>query len=117
MTLTINNIEKENQISKNEFDQVSSLLYGSIVLSNKDNTQNLNEKTQTLDFLIAFLNDYLNSHEWESDESEIKFIDFLSKLQLQKEVLQIMTSEKTLSDIKSSIRTFEKKNEFAIGMR
>jgi hypothetical protein len=44
----------------------------------------LQQKEQTLDYLIAYISDYLFTNNWESDEAELNCIDFLSKLQLQK---------------------------------
>ena len=34
-------------------------------------------KEQTLDFLIAYISDYLFTNNWASDEAELACIDFL----------------------------------------
>ena len=117
MTLVLENIEKDNQITPIEFEQLSDLLYSSIALSNKDDKQKFKQKAQTLDFLIAFLNDYLETHDWESSENDLKVIDFLSKLQLQKEVLRIVIGEVKISDVQSAIKTFAEKTQYPVGMR
>ena len=42
MELVLKNIEKNNQISKQEFGQVVDLLYGSITISPKDKEKGAN---------------------------------------------------------------------------
>ena len=85
MNLVLENINN-NQITQNEFEQWAGVLYGSISMSNKDSKQQIKQKEQTLDLLIALISDYLFTNNWESDEAELDCIDFLSKLQLQKEI-------------------------------
>jgi hypothetical protein len=77
----------------------------------------MSNKEQTLDYLIAYLTDYLFTNVWESDEAEYKCVDFLSKLQLQKEILQILNGKTKIADVQSAIRTFSKKSQFPVGMR
>jgi|GEM_PF-1848196 len=117
MTLTLENLEKDNQITQNEFEQLTGLIYTSVTMSNKDDKKEFRHKSQTLDFLIAFLNDYLSTHEFESNVAELQFIDFLSKLQLQKEVLQLATGDVKPSNVQSAIRTFAVKSQYPVGMR
>jgi transposase len=75
------------------------------------------QKEQTLDFLITNVSDYLFTNNWESDEAELNCIDFLSKLQLQREVLQILSGKTKLADVQASIRSFSVKNQYPVGMR
>ena len=117
MEFIIENIEQNNQISKQEFGQLVDLLYGSIAISKKDNTLEFQEKEQTLDFLLAFLKNYYESHVWESNELEGHFLDFLAKVQLQKEILQIASGQVKLKDVQSAINTFDLKSKFPVGMR
>lgn len=117
MNLVLENIENNNPVTQNEFEQWAGVLYGSISVSNTDSKPQILQKEQLLDFLIAFLSDYLYSHVWESDEEEFKCIDFLSKLQLQKEILQILNGKTKIADVQSSIRTFSEKTQFPVGMR
>ena len=117
MALVIENIEQNNQISELEFGQLAHWLYGSVALSSKDNTHNYKEKEQTLDFLITFLKNYYESHDWESDESEAHFLDFLSKVYLQKEILQISNGQIKAKDVQSAIESFKRKWTHSVGMR
>ena len=77
----------------------------------------LQQKEQSLDILIANISDYLFTNNWASDEAELACIDFLSKLHLQKEVLQIMNGTTKIADVKEAIRTFSVKNQYPVGMR
>ena len=117
MESLIENIEKNNQFSEHELGQLTNWLYGSVALSSKDNLNQYKKKAQTLDFLIAFLKDYYEDNVWESDELEANFLDFLSKVYLQKEILQIASGEIKIKDIQSAIHSFGVKWTHPVGMR
>ena len=117
MELVIENIEKNNQFSEQELGQLTNWLYSSVALSDKDNANQYKKKEQRLDFLISFLKDYYEDKDWESDELEANFLDFLSKVYLQKELLQIATGEIKIKDVQSAIRSFGVKWMHPIGMR
>ena len=117
MELVIENIEKNNQFSEHELGQLTNWLYGSVTFSDKDNVSEYKKKAQRLDFLISFLKDYYEDHDWESDELEANFLDFLSKVYLQKELLQIATGEIKIKDVQSAIRSFGVKWTHPVGMR
>lgn len=117
MDFVLENIKNNNQVTQNEFEQWSGVLYGSIAVSDKDSKQKAQQKEQTLDFLIAYISDYLFTNDWESDEAELACIDFLSKLHLQKEVLKILNGTTKIADVKEAIRTFSVKNQYPVGMR
>jgi hypothetical protein len=117
MSLVLENIKNSNQITQNEFEQWAGVIYGSISISDKDSQQMAQQKEQTLDALIAYISNYLFTNNWASDEAELACIDFLSKLQLQKEVLQILNGTTKIEDVQASIRTFSAKNQYPVGMR
>ena len=120
MQLTLENIKKSNPISKQEFGQLTDLLYSSAVVSAKEDVNQAKKKIQTLNFLIDFLKDYYEAQDWELDEpeeSEAHFLDFLSKLYLQREMLQIISGEIKLKDIQASARSFALKTQYPVGMR
>ena len=117
MELTLENIEKNNQISHSEFDQLAAAFYSSVSLTAHDDTQKVKYKAQTLDFLITFLTDYYDNQTWESEEEELKCLDLLAKLQLQKEVLHIFSSPSALKDTRNAIESFADKSQFPVGMR
>ena len=117
MELVIENIEKNKQFSEQELGQLTNWLYSSVALSDKDNVNQYKKKEQRLDFLISFLKDYYEDHNWESDELEASFLDFLSKVYLQKELLQIATGEIKIKDVQSAIRSFGVKWTHPVGMR
>mgnify|MGYP000114225954 FL=1 len=68
--------------------------------------------------LIALLNEYYEKQVWESDELEADFLDFLSKVQLQKEILHLATcSQEELKEIQLAINSFALKTQYPVGMR
>jgi hypothetical protein len=117
MGLTLENIEQRNSISQQDFGQFANWLYGSVAISPKDDASVYHKKEQNLDFLIAFLKDYYDKNEWESDDAEGDFLDFLSKVQLQKELLQIVSGKIKLKDLELAIHSFALKCKYPIGMR
>ena len=116
MELILENIEQSAQISEQEFGQLANWLHGSVTISNTDNAIQYQKKEQTLDILIAFLKDYYKNHDWESDELEANFLDFLSKVYLQKEILQIASGKVKVKDIQLAMRSFALKCKYPVGM-
>jgi hypothetical protein len=88
-----------------------------VVISPKEDASVYEKKEQNLDFLIAFLKDYYDKTAWESDDDEGDFLDFLSKVQLQREVLQIMSGKIKLKDIELASQSFALKCKYPVGMR
>ena len=117
MELILENIQQSDQISEQDFGQLANWLHSSVTISNTDNAIQYEKKEQRLDFLIAFLKDYYENRDWESDELEANFLDFLSKVYLQKELLQIATGEIKIKDVQSAIRSFGVKWTHSVGMR
>ena len=116
MELILDNIEQSDQISEQEFGQLANWLHGSVTISNKDNASQYQKKEQTLDTLITLLKDYYKNHDWESDELEASFLDFLSKIYLQKEILQIASGKVKVKDVQLAMRSFALKSKYPVGM-
>lgn len=117
MELTLEYIKETNPISQQDFGHFADWLYGSVAISPKDDATVYQKKEQTLDFLIAFLKDYYDRHTWESDDDEADFLDFLSKVQLQRESLQIASGKIKLKDIQLARQSFALKCKYPVGMR
>ncbi len=79
------------------------------------------KKEERLEFLLAFLRDYYEERDWESDESdesdeeEGEFFDFYAKIKLQQEILQILSGKVKLKDIEEASKTFALKTKYPIG--
>ena len=116
MELILDNIEQSDQISEQEFGQLANWLHGSVTISNKDSVSQYQKKEQTLDTLIILLKDYYKNHDWESDELEANFLDFLSKIYLQKEILQIASGKVKVKDVQLAMRSFALKSKYPVGM-
>lgn len=117
MELILENIQQSDQISEQDFGQLANWLHSSVTISNKDNAIQYEKKEQRLDFLIAFLKDYYENRDWESDELEANFLDFLSKVYLQKEILQIASGKVKVKDVQLAMRSFALKCKYPVGMR
>ncbi len=117
MELTLENIEKSNPISQQEFGQLANWLYGSVEISRKDSAEVYQKKEQRLDFLLDFLQDYYEEHVWESDDAEGDFLDLYAKVKLRKELLQIASGKINLKDLELAMHSFAFKCKYPIGMR
>lgn len=119
MELTLERFKQSNPISQQDFGQFANWLYGSVAIAPNDDASVYQKKEQTLDFLIAFLKNYYDGHAWESepDEAEGDFLDFLSKVQLQKEILQIVSGKIKWEDVQSAMHSFALKCKYPVGMR
>jgi hypothetical protein len=117
MELLLENIEQNNQISQQEFGQVADWLYRSVAISRKDNPTVHQKKAKRLDAVLALLKDFYEEQTWESDEAEGDFLDFYSRVKLQKEILQIISGEIALQDVQMAIHSFALKSKHPVGMR
>jgi hypothetical protein len=117
MTLTLENIEEKSQISQRDFGQIGNWLYGSVSVARNESAASYDKKEQRLDFLLAFLQDYYEEQEWESDEAEGDFLDFYAKVKLQKEILQIVSGKIKLKDVELARKSFALKCKYPVGMR
>jgi hypothetical protein len=117
MELTLENIEQRSEISQQEFGQLANWLYGSVSISRNESAATYQKKEQRLDFLLAFLQDYYEEHEWKSDEEEGNFFDFYAKVKLQKEILQIVSGKIKLKDVQLARQSFALKSKYPVGMR
>ena len=117
MELTLENIEQKNQISQQDFGQFANWLYGSVAISPKEDASVYQKKEETLDFLIAFLKDYYDKTLWASDDDEGDFLDFLSKVQLQRETLLIVSGKIKLKDIQLARQSFALKCKYPVTVR
>ena len=115
MTLTLEHIEQSSEISQQDFGQLANWLYGSVLVSRKESASSYQKKEERLDFLLAFLRDYYEEREWESDEAEGDFFDFYAKVKLQQEILQILSGKIKLKDIESASKSFALKTKYPVG--
>jgi hypothetical protein len=73
--------------------------------------QHLSKKEPRLYFLLAFLKDYYEEHEWKSYDAEGTFLDFYAKIKLKKEILQIVSGKIKLEDVQLAMHSFTLKSK------
>ena len=115
MELTLDYIEQRSEISQQDFGQFANWLYGSVTIAPKGDAALYQKKEQMLDALIAFIKDYYERTEWASDDDEADCLDFLAKVQLQREILQIVSGKLKLKDIELASKSFALKTKYPVG--
>ena len=66
---------------------------------------------------MAFLNDYYKGHILETDKLQGDFLEFLAKVQLQKEILHIARSQQNLKEVQLAMHSFAQKSNHPVGTR
>ena len=66
---------------------------------------------------MAFLNDYYKRHIWKTDKLQGDFLEFLAKVQLQKEILHIARSQQNLKEVQLATYSFAQKSNHPVGTR
>ncbi len=97
----IKEIEKNNQIDQQEFDNISKMLLESFLLkSDEKGASFIQKKGELLEHFTMFLEKYLKLHFFNSSRDKLQLINFIDKLNLQRELLELKKGKTKLSDIK-----------------
>jgi hypothetical protein len=120
--MTVKEIDKINKIGAEEFDRISRILFDSFKISSTDfpnvelkskQLNNLSKKEELIISYSSFLNKLLELKFVESKKSKLELIDFLDKLNLQRELLEIAQGQLTFSDVNKNAKRLGKKSQSA----
>ena len=120
--MTVKEIDKINKIGAEEFDRISRILFDSFKISSTDfpdvelkskQLNNLSKKEELIISYSTFLNKLLELKFVESKKSKLELIDFLDKLNLQRELLEIAQGQLTFSDVNKNAKRLGKKSQSA----
>ncbi|MCL6460512.1 hypothetical protein SAMN05444372_11712 [Flavobacterium micromati] len=116
----IERIKKHNSIDKVEFDSISKLMFQSFQNDKEFKNENqLTKKEELLTSFTQFLEKYLELDLLNSKKEKLEIINFIDKMNMQKELLELQKGDNSISNIqiaadrlgKKSQSTFEIKNK------
>ncbi len=112
--MTALEIEDFNKINKREFNNITDLLLESFLLNQHyKNKDIIDKKEELLTFFSAFLQKYLEIEFFKSSAEKLQLINFIDKLQLQRELLELEKGQNKLSDIKLAAKKLGRKSQSA----
>lgn len=111
---TIKELEKNNAIEKNEFDNITKMLLESFLIKSDDKSISfVIMKEALLEHFTMFLEKYLQLHFLTSSQDKLQLINFIDKLNMQRELLELEKGKINLSDIDLAGQRLGKKSQSA----
>ena len=114
----IQEIRNLNQINQEEIDNISKILLDSFVIKGVYKSNSLLAKKELL--LNAFsdlIEKYIELDFAKSKETKLQLINFMDKLNMQKEFLELSKGETKISDIKLAAQRLGRKSQSAFKSR
>jgi hypothetical protein len=111
MATTLTRIKKQNEINEEEFNDITKLLYSSFLLKRSTKDPSIIEKKLFL--LTSFaelMNQYLELRMVDR-KNRLELINFIDKLNLQKELLDIQKGVTDIRTIKETAQRFGRKSQ------
>lgn len=104
----------ENKIDRHEFDNISRMLLESFLVdANNESASAINKKEELLEHFSLFLKKYLQLHFLTSSQDKLRLINFIDKLNGQRELLELRKGKTKLADIKLAGQRLGKKSQSA----
>lgn len=103
-------IKQKDQFSEADLNQVTKIIFYSFSINH---LEKFDEQEQLLDYFKIFLKKYLNSNLLTTRKSKVQLINFLDKVNLQKELLELRKGEINIDQIKLAAQSLGKKSQSA----
>lgn len=110
---TIEEIENYNKIDENEVNTISRKILGSFLTQGSLNHTTIVKQEILLDDFMALLGKYLQLDFYDSSQDKIELINFIDKLNIQKELLELKKGQTNLADIEAAGERLGKKAQSA----
>ena len=110
----VEKLEKQNNIQEQEFDNVMSNVFKSFLIKGiyKSGTY-LDKKEELLNYFTQFLEKYLELQFISSKKDKLDLINFIDKINMQRELLELKKNEIEISQIQIAGRRLGKKSQSA----
>lgn len=116
--MTVAQLEKINKIDQDDVDQLTKIMLSAFMLRESyKSSARLRKKERLLDSVITALTKFLEVKYSESEKKRLEMIKILSKLQMQKELLEIKKGEVQMKDIKAAAKKLGKKSQSAFSSK
>ena len=111
---TLEKYGNENQLEKQDFDKVVKLVFESFLLKREYKSQNfLNKKEELMTNFTQFLEKYLELKFLNSKEDKLELIEFIDKMNVQKELVELKRKETSFSEIEKAGKSLGRKSQSA----
>jgi len=118
MSTTLSEIETQNEIEEKEFSEMTKLMYGSFLIKKtKRDKAVLEKQTILISLFTQMLNKYLEFQMLSDKKKKLEFINFIDKLNLQKELLDLQKGITNIADIKETAQRFGRKAQSAFSTK
>ena len=110
----IEKLERQNNIQEQEFDSIMSNVFQSFLIKKdyKSGTY-LGKKEELLSYFTQFLEKYLELQFTNSKKDKLELINFIDKINMQRELLELQRNEIDISQIRIAGRRLGKKSQSA----
>lgn len=112
MAVTIAEIRNQNEIQENEFEEMTKLMFDSFLIkkSRKDKSI-LDKQTYLISLFTDILKKYIELQMLSDRKRKLDVINFIDKLNLQKELLDLQKGVTKITDIKEAAQRFGGKSQ------
>ena len=118
MPTTLTELEGKDEIGEKEFSEMTKLMYGSFLIKRTKNDKSVIEKqTILISLFTQVLNKYLEFQMLDDKKKKLEFINFIDKLNLQKEQLHLQKGITNINDIKEAAQRFGRKSQSAFSTK
>ncbi|MGV3684468.1 MAG: hypothetical protein ACO1NS_02505 [Daejeonella sp.] len=113
---TLEFAKQKNQINDEELLEITQIMFNSFKINRnyKDLTY-VSKKETLISLFSSFIEQYLKMNFTGSKENKLRLIKFVSKLNSQKELLELASGEISLDDIQKAGKRLGKKSQSAFG--
>ncbi len=112
----IQEIKDKNRIEKHDIDTLSNIVFDSILVKGDyKTTAQLDKKEKLIDAFAAFVEQLVELRLTSSKENKLELINFIDKLNMQRELLELEKGEISISDIQTAANRLGRKAQSAFG--
>jgi hypothetical protein len=112
--ITLKEIERKNKLEEKDFEGINEIFFKSFMINrNYKKTSSLEKKEELLSTFTAFLEKYLKFDMVTSKQSKLNLVNFIDKLNLQRELLETEKGNINLSELEIASKRFGKKAQSA----
>lgn len=111
---TLEKIEQKNNIEEQEFGKMSKLLFQSFIITKKYKSFTfLGKKEELINYFTEFLEKFLDLQLVTSKRDKLELINFIDKMNVQKELLELKKNQITPAEIQLAGKRLGKKSQSA----
>ncbi len=111
---TLEKYESENMLEKKDFDMVSELIFQSFSMIRNDESQvSLDKMEALISSFTQFLEEYIEHQFLNSETDKLSLIDFIDKMNMQKELIALRKNETTFEEIEKAGKSLGRKSQSA----